>query len=71
MNTTPAEKGLNVRKLLNELEIGHAYFVDRIDWNWLGKTPRVIINDIERTTDKHFKFEEEASGNGWVITRLG
>lgn len=71
MRTVPPGRGHPVRKVLQALEVGQAYFIDRLEWNWISKTPRVIMNQVERRTDRQFKMEEEASGNGWVITRTG
>jgi hypothetical protein len=71
IRTIPPGRGHWLRRVLKHLEVGQAYFVDRVDWNWMNKTPRAIITDLHQKTKLEFKFEEEASGNGWVITRLG
>lgn len=66
----PSGRGHWVRKSLAGLAVGKALFVDRMDWNWAGKTPNVIVLDMNRNGPKEFEFSEARDGSGWIIERV-
>lgn len=66
----PSGKGHWVRKRMNELEVGQALQVYRMDWDWLNKTPQVIVGQENAKGKKKFEFSVAADDSGWFIERV-
>ncbi len=66
----PPGKGHWVRKRLQGLEVGQTLWVLRSEWNWLYKTPNVIVSELNATGPKRFEFTVAADDSGWFIERL-
>lgn len=67
----PPGKAHWVRKRMNELKVGEALLVDRQDWDWVNKTPQVMVKQENGKGKKKFEFSVAADDSGWFIERTG
>jgi hypothetical protein len=66
----PNGKAHPVRKALRTMAVGRVLRVVRKEWNWTGKTPQLIVNQMHREGDKRFECSLAADDSGWFIERL-
>ena len=66
----PSGRGHFVRRLLMSMQVGQILKVTRAEWNWKGRTPNVLVKDVQKKTDKRFEFSNTGDFKGWFIRRV-
>jgi hypothetical protein len=58
-----------VRKLCLALQPDQVLRIYRDEWNWQGKTPQVIVNDLNRKGPNKYTITVAADDSSWFIRR--
>ncbi len=66
----PSGNAHPVRKLMRTMEVGQVLRIVRKEWNWMGKTPQIIVNQMHREGEKRFECTLAADDSGWFIERI-
>lgn len=59
-----------VRKVLRLMEVDQNFFVARVDWNKVGKTPLTMTNEVSKEKGWKFEFWVATDDSGWYIIRV-
>ncbi|MBI1286454.1 MAG: hypothetical protein GC178_02640 [Flavobacteriales bacterium] len=68
----PMTNGHWLRKALTAMKVGETYFVDKRDWNWVGRgnTPARIVTSLNEKKVGKYTIGKAADETGWIIERL-
>ncbi len=70
LDRLPPGKAHWVRKVMQQLEVEEVFQVYRIEWNWLYKTPNVIVAQENAKGKKRFTFSVATDDKSWYIERV-
>jgi len=66
----PPRNAHPVRKVLRMMEVEQNFFVARVDWNRIGKTPLTMMNQVSKEKAWKFEFWVATDDSGWFINRV-
>lgn len=66
----PAGRGHWLRLCMKGMNVGQVYKVERSEWDWLNKTPNVIVKDLNNKGPMQFELFKAADHSGWLIRRV-
>lgn len=70
IGSLPLGKGHEVRKDMEQMEVGEIIHVLRQHWTWKYKGPNVIVNDMNRKGPMKFKCTLARDDSGWFVERV-